>query len=473
MRKVYLFVIILAFSIATAMGQQAKYVFYFIGDGMGLNQVNGTESYLAELQGRIGIEPLTFPSFPYTTYATSFSASNGITDSAAGGTALATGVKTFNGALGVNPDTVSVNSIAVWAKNSGKRVGVCTTVSIDHATPAAFYAHVPNRNMYNAIGHDLAASGFDFFGGSDFLQPVNKKDPQDKELHQLCEEAGYTWAYGYNEAQEKMGQAQKLILTQTREAAKTNTHSLPYAIDRKEGDLTLAQIVETGIEFLSRNNKKGFFFMVEGGKIDHACHANDAGTTIQEVIDFDLAIQEAMKFYKKHPKETLIVVTADHETGGLGLGNGKYAQNLKVLQYQTVSTSYCTEALSQLRQEKKGQISWEDAKAVLAQCYGLFDKIEVNWRDEAELRKIFEDSFSKGGSKEKTLYQEDEKLAAAGRDLMSKIAMVAWGSYSHSNAYVPVYAIGAGAEQFHGRMNNIDIPVTMAKIAGYTKNYFR
>ena len=138
-------IILLMFLFALTLSAQgkAKYVFYFIGDGMGVNQVNAAETYLGALQGRIGIQPLCFPSFPYSAFVNTQSATNGVTDSAAGGTALACGQKTKNGTLGMLKDlTTSVSSIADWARNSGAAVGITTSVAIDHATPAAFYAHV-------------------------------------------------------------------------------------------------------------------------------------------------------------------------------------------------------------------------------------------------------------------------------------------------------------------------------------------
>lgn len=128
-----------------AYAQQAKYVFYFIGDGMGVNQVNGTEMYLAEQEGRIGVKPLLFTSFPVASMATTFSATNSVTDSSAAGTALATGAKTYNGAIGMDDNKSVLQSVAERAKKSGKKVGVTTSVSVDHATPAAFYAHQPDR----------------------------------------------------------------------------------------------------------------------------------------------------------------------------------------------------------------------------------------------------------------------------------------------------------------------------------------
>lgn len=263
-RLTYLMLFMLLAVVAQA--QQAKYVFYFIGDGMGLNQVNTTEMYLGEKQGRIGTEPLCFASFPVAGMATTFSASNSITDSSAGGTALATGVKTYNGAIGVDANKERVMSVAERAKRAGKKVGVTTSVSIDHATPAAFYGHQPDRSMYYEIALQLPEAGFDFYAGSGFLKPARTFDKKDApSIYPIFEQAGYTIARGLDEYKAKADGAGKMVLMQKEGA---NSSSLPYAIDRREGDLTLAQITESAIDFLSRDNKKGFFLMVEGGKID-------------------------------------------------------------------------------------------------------------------------------------------------------------------------------------------------------------
>ena len=131
---------------------KAKYVFYFIGDGMGVNQVIGTEMYLAELEGRIGTKSLSFTSFPVRNYLTTYSATNAVTCSAAAGTALAAGTKTQNGRIGMKQDSSVLYSIACKAKQAGKAVGVTTSVAINHATPAVFYAHQPDRQMYYEIG---------------------------------------------------------------------------------------------------------------------------------------------------------------------------------------------------------------------------------------------------------------------------------------------------------------------------------
>lgn len=192
---------------------QAKYIFYFIGDGMGVNQVLSSEMYVAELNGQIGRKQLVMTQFPYSGQVATFSASNGITDSAAAGTCLATGKKTTNGVLGLTPAGDTLQTIAERLQEMGYGIGIMTTVAIDHATPAAFYANVANRKMYYEVGTQLAATGFDFFGGAGFHQPVNKHDAKAVNLYDLCEQKGYTFAHGYADALTKMD-AEKLILTQ-------------------------------------------------------------------------------------------------------------------------------------------------------------------------------------------------------------------------------------------------------------------
>lgn len=463
-RLTYLMLFMLLAVVAQA--QQAKYVFYFIGDGMGLNQVNTTEMYLGEKQGRIGTEPLCFASFPVAGMATTFSASNSITDSAAGGTALATGVKTYNGAIGVDANKERVMSVAERAKRAGKKVGVTTSVSVDHATPAAFYGHQPDRSMYYEIALQLPEAGFDFYAGSGFLKPARTFDKKDApSIYPIFEQAGYTIARGLDEYKAKADDAGKMVLMQKEGA---NSSSLPYAIDRREGDLTLAQITESAIDFLSRDNKKGFFLMVEGGKIDWACHSNDPATMVKEVIDMDNAVRVAYEFYKKHPKETLIVITADHETGGLALGNSNYTLNLKSLDCQKQSVDLLSRALTDLRKSKGNKATWEDVKALLTERMGFWGELTPTWEQEKMLRDEFESSFVRNKVVfEESLYSKTEPLAAVAKKVLSQMSKLGWTTGSHSAEYVPVFAVGAGSKLFMGKMDNTDIPKRIAKAAGY------
>lgn len=462
-RLSYLLLFVLLAGMASA--QTAKYVFYFIGDGMGVNQVNGTEMYLAEQEGRIGAKSLLFTTFPVASVATTFSATNSVTDSSAAGTALATGSKTYNGAIGMDDQKQPLQSVAAQAKAAGKKVGVATSVSVDHATPAAFYAHQPDRDMYYEIATDLPKAGFDFYAGGGFLKPTTTADKKEApSIFPIIEAAGYTVARGLQEYQAKAAEAGKMVLIQKEGSA---PDCLPYAIDRQEGDLSLAEITQSAIDFLTKGKDKGFFLMVEGGKIDWACHGNDAATVFHEVVDMDNAIRVAYEFYKKHPKETLIVVTADHETGGLGLGTGPYKLNLKVLDAQKQSQDELSRAITNLRRMRK-VINWEEMKEFLGEKMGFWKELPLNWEQEKMLRDAYEDSFVKKHVVfEESLYAKTEPLAVAAKKVMSQLAYLGWCSGGHSAGYVPVYAIGAGSKLFMGKMDNTDIPKRIAKAARY------
>ena len=469
MKKLSFIITFVFLSILFVQAQQAKYVFYFIGDGMGVNQVLGTEMYRSELKGEIGITPLLFTQFPFATVATTFSATNGVTDSAAAGTALATGNKTKNGTLGMKKDLeTKINSVAAWAKDKGCRVGISTSVSVDHATPAAFYAHQAQRSSYYNVGLDLIKANYDFYAGSDFLDPTNKKggDGSSESLYTLVDKAGYSVARGYKDYQKKAKKSDKMILLQPSSA--TDVSAIPYAIDRKKGDMTLAEITRAGINFLSKDLSKGFFLMVEGGKIDWACHSNDAATAFNEVVDLDDAIKVAYEFYEQHPDETLIVVTADHETGGIVLGTGKYALNLKALQHQKHSADGLSQRISELRKSKGNKVTWEDMKTFLGEEMGFWKQFPISWEQEKKLRDEFEKSFIKNKVVfAESMYSKSEPMAARAKEVMDEIAMIGWVSGGHSAGYVPVFAIGAGSQLFGEKIDNTEIPKRIAKAAGY------
>ena len=456
-------------SICWSYAQQAKYVFYFIGDGMGVNQVQGTEIYRAELEGKMGIAPLLFTQFPYSTVAITNSATNRVTDSAAAGTALATGRKTKNSAIGVLKDQETpISSVAVWAKNKGCRVGIATSVTVNHATPGAFYAHAAKRTLYHEIGKDLYKTGFDFYAGSDFRDATDKNNPTTDNLYEMAGKNGYTIARGYKDYLKQSKKADKMLLLQTEEASKSEFVAIPYAIDRKKGDMTLQDITRSAINFLSKDLSKGFFLMVEGGKIDWACHANDAATVFNEVKDMDNAIKVAYEFYKKHPKETLIVITADHETGGIVLGTGKYALNLKALQYQKHSADGLSQRISELRKSKGNKVTWEDMKTFLGEEMGFWKQFPLSWEQEKTLRDEFEKSFVKNKVVfAESMYSKSEPMAARAKEVMDEIAMIGWVSGGHSAGYVPVFAIGAGSQLFGEKIDNTEIPKRIAKAAGY------
>ena len=345
--------------VAVGYAKGPKYIFYFIGDGMGPSHVLGTELYLGELQGVIGRpQKLCFTQFPESAFVTTYSATNGVTDSAASGTALSTGHKTYNAAIGVGSDTVEVYSVAADLADKGMAIGVATTVPINHATPSAFYAHNMSRHNYDEIAPWMLEAGYDFYAGGD----VKGYDETRKNVYDKAKEQGYTIARGYNDYLAKAEGAEKMMLYQ-----KDVATELPYAINRTEKDLTLAQITAAGIDFLEEKSKKGFFMMIEGGKIDYAAHNDDGATVFQEVLDFDAAVAVAYEFYKKHKDETLIIVTADHETGGLVLGyRGDYTLNLKALSSQKVSVERMIEIL-----QAEKETTWERLEQLVKENIGV------------------------------------------------------------------------------------------------------
>lgn len=463
-RLILLAVVLIAVLAASA---QAKYVFYFIGDGMGSNQVLGAEMYRSALQGEpLGRVQTLMTTFPYSGHASSYSKSNGITDSAAAGTCLATGTKTTNGTLGLDENGELLTTIAEELKANGWGIGIMTTVAIDHATPGAFYGHVKKRNEYYKIGQQLSESRFDFFGGAGFHHPNGKKDDKPVNLYRLAEENGYVIAHGYEEGQTAISrqpsEISKLILVQKDDDQRAkHGDNLPYAIDRKEGDLTLKQIVSTAIPFLEARYDR-FFMMVEGGMIDYACHGDDAATAFGEVWDMDEAMSVAYEFYKAHPDETLIIVTADHETGGMALGNSDYTLHLDVLQHQKGSASTLGEAIDELFETKK-KPSWPEMRGVLREQLGFWDKVKIEADEEKELKALYKDLYGKRNAKDDVKYKALEELVRAGIGLINKKAHIGWTTYSHSAHAVPVFAIGAGAERFSGWHDNTEIAPLIMK----------
>ena len=466
-RRTLSLIVATLFALSALAEGQVKYVFYFIGDGMGVNQINVTETYLAALKGKIGYEPILMSNFPVVGLVNTYSATNGVTDSAAGGTALASGHKTKNGAIGMLEDLKTpCNSIAVWAQKAGKAVGVATNVAITHATPASFYGHQPNRNMYYEIGQDLCKSNFDFFAGADFHRPNTKEG--EPTLREQAKAAGYTiLTGGYKEYQKKGRKADKLILFQSDEQnEKLQSDHIPYALDQDKNDLTLEQITRAGINFLMNKQKDGFFFQIEGGMIDYACHRNDIGNAINEVLDLDKAVRVAYEFYEQHPDETIIVISADHETGGLVMGCGPYELHTDLLKYQTRSIDETKWLLNQLYKKTPKKFTRAEVDKQLQAILGLGAGIPMSdkQRERVDRRwKAIEQAINDGGK----VSDRINDLCETCKHIISEAALISWASGGHSNGYVPIYAIGPGTEVFQGRINNIEIAPAMARIAGY------
>lgn len=428
-----------------------KYLFYFIGDGMGMGQVMAADTYR-----RIALgcdTPMVMMQFPYSGILTTYSASSTVTDSAAAGTALATGHKTNNGVLGLNADSVAVNSIASILHDQGWGVGLVTTVAPDDATPGAFYAHVPNRGMYYEIGRQAADSGYEFIAGSCWRGATDKAgNPTD-----LLE---YISSKGVDLVTDvaKAGSSDKKRVFLYSDNP-FNSSNVGFTIDSIPGALTLPEMTEAAIEHLMKVSPDKFFMMVEGGNIDHVGHGNDGATVAVEVINFDRALGKAYEFYKQHPEETVIIVTADHETGGMSIGNGHvgYTSHTEYIPYQRMSKDMFSRQGEELL--KKGIPSWEEVKQFTAERTGLWSRVPISEKQEKKLRALYDKAVAgnEKQSEEKTLYASYSALASEIFKVLNTNQGFGWTTGAHTGNPVPVYAIGKGMEQFAKWLDNTQI----------------
>ena len=335
--------------------QKAKYVFLFIGDGMGTAHVATTESYLSYKAGKLGGEQLLMTTFPYYGSVTTHSANQNITCSSAAGTAIACGEKANNGTVGINKDSLNIESIAYRLQKDGYKIGIISTVPINHATPSAFYAHNVNRSNCYELSHDIPGSRFEFYAGAGFLE-FKGKDGNSEPTDEYLEKNGYSVSYGLKEFREESMDKELAVFCQAsnREESADNYTSG----DKAEADASLGQMLELGMEFLGTDEP--FFFMCEGGAIDWSAHSNLTMPMIENVLEFDEAIKVAYDFYLAHPEETLIVVTADHETGGLTLGAGSTTVNWAELEREWIESGKKSTMSSDENRKfnKKCSIGW-------------------------------------------------------------------------------------------------------------------
>ena len=331
--------------------EKAKYIFLFIGDGMGNAHVSTAESYLSYKEGKLGGAMLTMTQFPYFGTATTHSANRYVTDSSAAGTAIATGEKTNNSMLGVNPGGEPLKSIAYDLKEYGYNIGIISTVAINHATPGSFYGHNEKRGAYYEIAKEIADTDFEFYGGDGFID-YKGKSQKEEPIDAYLERNGYVVSYGPEEFKTEAAGAQKAVFCQESNRSESADN---YVSEGKElEDATLAQILQLGMDFIGE--KEPFFFMCEGGKIDWTAHDNRTMPMVMDVLELDEAVALAYEFYKKYPKETLIIVTADHETGGLTLGCGPDMVNWERLEEQWLSEG------------KKNTLSKEENRKLNKEC---------------------------------------------------------------------------------------------------------
>lgn len=438
----------LVFSVSA---QSPKYVFYFIGDGMGEGPLQATQNFKRMVHGdTIGLNMLRFP---VVSQAMTWSASSPVTDSAAAGTALATGIKTKNGMLGMNPDTIAVESIASKLHKEGWGIGLVTTVAPDDATPGAFYAHVPYRKMYREIGSQFVESGYEFLAGST-LRGAKDKSGSSTGLMEEIAAAGIAVAYSPDSID---SEASRRVILLNRD--NLNDSNVGYTIDSVAGQNTLPEMTRAAIDHMTAVSPDRFFLMIEGGNIDHALHANDAATAIMDIDQMDKSIAIALDFMEQHPDETLIVITADHDTGGLTIGNERVGYNNypEMLLSQKISKDRMNDLFKTMMHSRR-IYGWDDIRDFLKENLGFFDTIEVTPEEEQMLRETFEAVTENRAADQKTLYSSVNSFVAKAVDLLNSKAGYGFTTSHHTGNPVPVIATGTGAALFAPFSNNIDIP---------------
>ena len=467
----------------SAQVKTPKYVFLFIGDGMSYPQIQSTADYLGaqkdedyfmaqpsldDNQGAIldGPEYLNFMNFEAAGSAVTYDSNSFAPDSASTATSISTGEKTYSGTINMDESgSTAFETITEKVHEQlGMKVGVISSVNLNHATPAAFYAHQASRNNYYEIGEELVESGFEYFAGGG----LKKTTGYDKEkplpnLYDLATQAGYTVTFTNEEAAAINADSGKVILIDENLA---DSDAMAYEIDRTDDMWSLADYVEKGIEVL--DNEKGFFMMCEGGKIDWACHANDAASTIHDTVALSEAVQVAIDFAKDHADETLILVTGDHETGGLTIGfaGTDYDTYLTLLESQKISFQKFDDEYT--ARYKENGTTFEEALADIEALFGLKaqgeedDKLVLTAYELEQLRVAFEKSIHETATGEDAqleyvMYGTYDPLSVTLTHILNNKSGISFTSYSHTGLPVAVLADGANAGQFNGYYDNTEI----------------
>ena len=457
-----------------------KYVFLFIGDGMSYPQIQSTADYLGALQdadywkaepslddngGAIldGPSYLNFMNFEAAGSAVTYDSNSFCPDSASTATSVSTGHKTYSGTINMDETgTVAYETIAEKVHDQlGMSVGVISSVNLNHATPAAFYAHQASRNDYYEIGLELVESGFEYFSGGGLLKPTGAEGDQ-TDLYTLAQNAGYTVVKTQAEA-EKVTSGPVIIIDEHL----ADGDAMAYELDRTDDMWSLADHVEKGIEVLEQD-EDGFFMMCEGGKIDWACHANDAASTIHDTQALADAVQVAVDFAKEHPDETLILVTGDHETGGLTIGfaGTDYDTYLDLLEAQKIS--FAKFDSDYVAAYKENKASFDTVMADITKLFGLKtsgeegDKLVLTDYELGLLKTAYEKSVNgkdtgMAQQQEYVAYGTYEPLTVTITHIINNKSGVSFTSYSHTGLPVAVLASGLNADVFNGYYDNTDI----------------
>ena len=416
-----------AAKVAKCNKKTPKNVILMIGDGMGVSQL-GAYRYYKDDTTKAGLSRLSFDNYLVgSQFTISDDPKLNITDSGAAGTALATGVKTYNGAISVDKNKKPVRSVLEAWKAAGKSTGLVATSELTHATPAVFASHQASRKEEMDIAKQMVKKikgkthlvDVMLGGGVDFFKQKDKDGKVKLDLVKKLKDSGYS--YVTSASQLKKDKSSKVIgLFAPSAMAKDK--------DRPAKEPALKDMTEAAIQKLSKN-KKGFFLMVEGSQVDWSGHANDLTGMMSEIQAFDKAYQSAMKFAKKDCN-TLVIALADHATGGLSVGSGS-------------DYEFHPQIVDKMKMTSEG-LSFELTKDGADIEKLINDNIKIE-DVTAEERAAIVDA-AKAKDQQKTMFAINK--------IVDKRANAGWGSLVHTGEEVHVYAFGPGSEKFRGAQEN-------------------
>ncbi|MCF6434411.1 alkaline phosphatase [Pseudoalteromonas sp. MMG022] len=396
-----------------------KNIIYMIGDGMGPTYTTAYRYYMDDKKTK-EVEPTVFDSILVGMAHTYPDDDTVVTDSAAGATALSTGTKSYNGAIAVNTEKKPLKTMLELAKSQGMTTALVATSQINHATPASFAAHNESRRNYDDIANDYIDNKISGKLPVDLMLGGGTKYfiREDRNLVEEFKAAGYA----YSDNIDELANIQSIPALGLFAPV-----GMPFAIDQHPD--RLEKMTSKALSLLNNKNKQGFFVMVEGSQIDWCGHANDIACAMHEMHDFANAIKVAKRYVDENP-DTLLIVTADHSTGGLTLGaNGQYRWESDVIKGVSASAETI-------------------AKQMLAS-----DDIAPIWNTSTKLpfdnqnKLLLEQAKSQG----------EKELAQAIKTIISKASFTGWTTSGHTAIDVQVFAYGKGASQFIGSQNNTHI----------------
>jgi len=436
---------------AAGANEKSENLIVLIGDGMGPPQITLSRLYAQEYNDLDQLKIDDYLVGTNSTHADNSPESNEsglVTDSAASGTAFATGNKTYNGAVSVTNEEVAkpVGSVLEAAKAAGKGTGLISTARITHATPAVYASHVRSRDNEDAIAQQYLDAEIDvLIGGGERHFVSSEKDAtfgeaaREDELNLVEDFKGNGYAIAHNKEELLQVEGDRVL------GLLADTH-VPYNLDR-EGDTipSLKEQLETAISVLEKN-EEGFVIMLEGGRIDHAGHANDIHSIVQEMLEFDEAFAAAVEYAEKDG-DTSVIATADHETGGLTIGRDNiYDAYLDVFEPVTASSEKIGLELADAKSEA-------DIKDIVKEYTGIDDLSE----DEVEL--IMSGNLLDG---EPSSYEREGSFNA----MMAKRSAIGWTGHGHTGVDVGVYGYGPAAELLQGFNDNTDFAKAGAQALG-------